>query len=400
MASQAQAESLHPSFDFTLAKDSTASYVTGKDHSVCFPSSGSSYRPNGIRQMNFTLSSHNQFLDLSTLMLRCRVHNTHDTVGLKAMNASGGALFRRVRLLIGVQPVEDIQDYNRLHVIAESCLLSKAKRANLHAIGFGAGSAHHGLVEGLEIAAGSSRLILWKPLLGICSMPKLFPVWAAPITLELELADYGDAFLAGAAFAIESPVLLCNTISADSSLLDSYKGYLANGGELTMAVNTFCQVSTAVTGPSFDVHLNRSLKMASTLYLSLQNDGKVTGPFPGPDAATANTVEVYAQVGSKRIGAPYMGLRELLFRLQEAVGVANSAAHSLDITESEYSNQKFVVAIDLLRLGDVKYSGQDLLAKNCSVHVENFGGTLSKAYLACAYEAIVKIGLDTVSVFT
>ena len=262
-----QVESLHQGFDFTLPQGHTARYVTDRTPSVFFPSGGSSYSPAQTRELQFTLSSFASFADLSTLMLKMTVRNTDAAHELVPRNGAGAAMIQSMTVKAAGRIVERITDYHRLHVMAETILLTKEKRKNVAYLCVGQGQDHapdSGHMLGEAIAAHASRTVLFKPLQGILSMSKAYPLWAAPLQLIFTLADAEQSFIEtvnpvdrSQSFVVEAPQILCSTMEVDSSLLESYRKHILSGGELTFELNSWSNISSAVTGPRFDLALNR-----------------------------------------------------------------------------------------------------------------------------------------------
>ena len=90
---------------------------------------------------------------------------------------------------------------------------------------------------GEAIAAHSSRTVLFKPLLGILSMNKAHPLWAAPFAGQFTLADADQAFQAtvngvnrSQSFVVEAPQILCSTIEVETCILESYRKHMLSGG--------------------------------------------------------------------------------------------------------------------------------------------------------------------------
>ena len=127
-------------------------------------------------------------------------------------------------------------------------LLATEKRRNVADICFGQGQYHlpdSGHLRGLPIDANGSRTMLCKPLRGILSMNKAYPLRAAPLQFTFTPADAEQAFEETAngvnrsqSFVVEAPHILCSTMEADSSFLESHRKHILSGGELAFELNT------------------------------------------------------------------------------------------------------------------------------------------------------------------
>lgn len=180
---------------------------------------------------------------------------------------------------------------------------------------------------GEAIAAISSRAVLFNPLLGILYMNKAYPLRAAPLQFIFTLAYAVQAFqdtVNGVnrtqSFVVEAPQLVCSTMEVDSSLLQSYRKHILSGGESTFELSSWSNISSAVTGPRFDLALSRSLHMCHGLYAIFMPaaavNTRMTNSFLAP---TGDDVCVYLQTGRKQLGHLFKGMAELLDRMHADV---------------------------------------------------------------------------------
>ena len=168
-------------------------YVTDR-RSVTFHTEGSNVYSsrNGTRVMKFRINGEG-WLDPSTVRVMFDVVNTDgdDTKTLKPIGLCHG-FFRRLRLSVRGQIIEDIQDFNRVsHMF--NLFESPETRFNDMCEGFG----YHDDIDqltGIEdlagIPAGSYQTIMFKTLCGLFNQAKYLPLRCMPIELELELADW------------------------------------------------------------------------------------------------------------------------------------------------------------------------------------------------------------------
>ena len=127
----------------------------------------------GTRVVKILLSDSNSWLDPTTLRIMFDLRN-NGTTG-QYLRAVGGpwSFFRRAKLVIGGQTVEDIDYYGRTHEMMHT-LQSKHSRENDHCEGFGneltimedyTGGNEADTFYG--IPAGQSMTVLFKPLFGL-----------------------------------------------------------------------------------------------------------------------------------------------------------------------------------------------------------------------------------------
>ena len=111
---------------FKLAKG--ASYVTNRRSVSFFPSGSNEYGPStGTKVIKIRLNG-TDWLDPSTVKVMFTLKNTDATHPLKFLSGPH-AFFRRLRIVVGGQIVEDIDDYNRVCEMF-NILQSPAVRAN------------------------------------------------------------------------------------------------------------------------------------------------------------------------------------------------------------------------------------------------------------------------------
>ena len=89
------------------------------------------------------------------------------------------------------------------------------------------------------LAPGTSRRMLTQLLCPFFSQVKFLPLsLSGPVTLELELGDFQDCFIvqgngvAPVTWSILQPEILCDTLSVDPSLSNSYASSLLSGKSL------------------------------------------------------------------------------------------------------------------------------------------------------------------------
>jgi hypothetical protein len=202
-----------------------ASYVSNRRSVTYHPTGGNDYSPAGVKVIKIVLTGQD-WLDPSTVRIQFDLQNTYTAqAGETAAQIAGHvlrpvsgpwSLFRRARVIIGGQIVEDIDEYNRTHEMFH-LLTSTTNRDNDNIEDFGCRYDMFSHVEisnslsdleqyepqnygGIEV--GDTRTVLFQPLMGIFNQEKYLPVRYAPITIELELVnDFEDIVIYNSAAA-------------------------------------------------------------------------------------------------------------------------------------------------------------------------------------------------------
>ena len=90
-----------------------ASYVNDRRSVTYFPQGSNQYAPGGVKVARIMLTG-DAWLDPSTVKILFKLRNLHASDELQPLVAGAHAFFRRLRLIIGGQIVEDIDHYNRV----------------------------------------------------------------------------------------------------------------------------------------------------------------------------------------------------------------------------------------------------------------------------------------------
>jgi len=197
---------------------------------------------------------------------------------------------------------DDIDNYNRTHEMLH-ILTSKANRDNDDASGFGrrwddqdyqASSGYlFGPTDYPGIASGASRIVYFKPLLGIFNQSKYLPLMWGGFVLEFELvgtstdpiisppagvadSDYTNANTS-TAWEILDVRLIGDQVNLDSALQNSYSEHVLSGKTLPISYNTFITMQQAVSGTYITVNISRAVSRLKTFYFSLYSGDPVAG---------------------------------------------------------------------------------------------------------------------------
>lgn len=303
-----------------------ASYVTDR-RSVTFHPQGSNIyeSSNGVRLIRIALNGDN-WLDPSTFKIAFDLANTNVETN-KLLRPLGGphAFFRRCRVLVGGQVVEDIDNFNRTSQMMQ-ILKSKHSRENDMSEGFGtewdelkfnslyirptafdtsgASSSNISVRELNEsnfkgVKGGQFIRVIFKPLLGIFNQPKFLPIRYAPMVIELELVSNAlDPILSSitasgilpnianlefntsntsTTWQIRNVEAKCDLITLDNALDNSYAQHLLSGKSLPINYQTFVsQLQTIENTQKPNVNISRALTRLKSVFVTLIKDQEST----------------------------------------------------------------------------------------------------------------------------
>ena len=137
-------------------------------------------------------------LTLPRLELLFDVVNDDTTAG-KSLRPIGRAhaFFRRLRIAVRGQIIEDIDNFNRVSELFH-ILQSNHSRFNDAGEEFGY-NGDISQLNGVALLPGSatSQTVMFKPLCGLFAQTKYLPLRFCPIEIELELADVDEPIVKG-----------------------------------------------------------------------------------------------------------------------------------------------------------------------------------------------------------
>ena len=103
-----------------------ASYVTDRRSVTYFPQGGNTYSSTGVKVIRLMLTG-DQWLDPSTVKVFFQLNNADGTNDLQPLVSGAHGFFRRMRVIIGGQVVEDIDQYNRTTEMLRQLLPAEKK---------------------------------------------------------------------------------------------------------------------------------------------------------------------------------------------------------------------------------------------------------------------------------
>jgi len=309
-----------------------------------------------------------------------------------------GGFFRRARCLVGGTIIDDIDYYNRVHEMMH-VLTSKANRDNDEIEGFNGRWDSDRWYEnystdypGLPGGGNGKKRNSFKPLFGICNQPKYIPLIFAPLTMEFELVNQAaDPIIrigtAPSDFTIENTSntwqiedvrIICDIVTLDNALQNSYAEHVLNGKALPINYSTFITQYQTLTSSDAAVNVTRAVSRLKSVFINFDaghaannSNGSVVhssvntfmAPMTDADYMGANynylkELQWQLQVGSKMFPEfPCGSIAETFYQLKKALGIAGSAFHSIAITPMQYRNDHFIIGIDTEKILEAGFTG-------------------------------------------
>jgi hypothetical protein len=214
--------------------------------------------------------------------------------------------------MVGGTLIDDIDYYNRVHEMMH-ILTSKNNRDNDEIEGFDARWDSDKWYRNYTadypgIPEKSKKRNSFKPLFGICGQSKYIPLSYAPLTMEFEIVNQStDPIIAigtGGTFTaantsenwqIEDVRIICDVVTLDSALQNSYAEHVLSGKALPINYSTFVSQYQTLTSSDAAVNVTRAVSRLKSVFINFDNkhtrgntDGSnvhsVVNTFMGPMA--------------------------------------------------------------------------------------------------------------------
>jgi hypothetical protein len=310
--------------------------------------------------------------------------------------------------------VEDIMDYNRVHNMFSELSSSNSKR-NEDIEGFGINASdmdEFTILHFPGINPGGYKTVCTKLLCGLFNQIKYLPMQYIQLCLEIELdSDPTAAIIAGGggefadvntstSWFIDEVKILADTVVLDSSLQNSYTAHLLEGKSLPINYTTFVSQSHIMTQQKdFSVNIVRSFTRLKSIFINFyanaspnatQIDGvnikaagtavgggdtgntnmdfvlKTWNRFYNPQSkltpadrySSKHELEWQVSIGSLTFPVyPCTSTAQSLYRLKQSLGIANSSFHAMNLTYAKYTNNTFILGLDLEKICELGFSG-------------------------------------------
>ena len=392
-------EVLIDSLSFKLP--SSGQYVTDR-RSCTFHTEGSnSYSATaGTKVIRFRLAGDGQWLDPSTFRIMFDVVNNDSNPSVKKLRPIGKAhaFFRRLRISVRGQIIEDIDNYNRVSELFH-ILQTRQSRANDMIEEFGYNYDIWALDNTVKLPGiQTSQTVMFQPLCGIFQQTKYLPLRYAPLEIELELADVLDPIVSegfaleadpdatkfkasntSLAWKIENCQVKVDLCTLDNALDNSYTSHFLGGKTINIVYNTFISTLQTVVAAETQINVSRSLSKMKSVFVSLDKAftgdrlrfyNKFWNNFWSPNAGVGQTgylthtdekiTRFQLQIGAKLFPEyPIKTHAEAFYSLRKALGIQANNLHSIDMDGTEYRNNKFIVGIDTEKLLGLSFTGMN-----------------------------------------
>ena len=391
-----------------------ADYVQSRSSIQVFPQGGDGYKPTGLKQMRFSLSTSGPFVDMSSLALQARLHN-RGTGELKILGPGLGTLIQEARIYLGNVEVERVPFYNRTEAMLQR-FMPMDKRIQLYdeQLGYESGTiAGNDFVSTKIDPSPASRTIVWRPqALGLCAQKNYLPsaFISGGCIVELLLVNTAAEVCDTSGnnsdeWELTDVKLLVDVVSVDPGMLTSMSKFLLNGGSLTLNPKCYSSVMYSVNAESMQLVHARAYTRLNSAFLTF---AKVDEPTKKQCnrfylAPTGQDLSMQTQVGERIIPDHRCdNLSQHYHRLIHCMGVASSPT-TINLTMAAYKTDSWVGAVDFEAVpGQAHGSGMSTHNSQLTMDLRGLGtgGTdlPSLAYLCCWFETLIEISQDGVSV--
>ena len=394
------------------------SYVISRKNCTFYPAGSATYSSvSGTKLIRINLSSSSEWLDPQSVRLSFQLNNKDGTANHQLRTVGGAyAFFSRARLLAGGVLVEDLMDYSRMHHMFSELTSSNSKRnEDIESFGINTSDLTTYTTATIPgIAPNRSKVVCTKLLFGLLNQQKFLPMQYLQLTLELELDSNPYAAIIqgtdGQQFTpdntstnwdITDVKILADTVMLDSSLQNSYTSHLLEGKSLPINYTTFVSQSHIMTQqPNFAINIVRSFTRLKSLFINFYADSTTAAtqagvsiraqigddtntnmdfilkPFnrfynpqsqlpPADRYSSQYELEWQVSIGSATYPVyPCRSTAESLYRLKAALGIVNSSFHAMDLSYIKYTNNSFLLGIDLEKICEVSFTGLNTKAND------------------------------------
>jgi len=345
------------------------------------------------------------------------------------------AFFRRLRISVRGQIIEDIDNFNRVSEMFH-LLQTPASRLNDSIEGFGYNDALVNLDTTTSLPGFNSyQTVMFKPLCGILQQTKYLPLRYCPLEFELELAGADEPIVtpgSSAAFTtantsglwkLQNCMIKTDLCTLDNALDNSYVNHLLSGKSLNLVYNTFISSLQTIVAADTQINVSRSLSKMKSVFMTLDKDfsgdrqtyynkqhNNFYSPMAGTDV-TGNTTHqqtneiqhLQLQIGSKLFPEyPIKSHAEAFYSLRKALGVQSNSLHSIDINGNDYRNNRFIVGSDTEKLLGLSFTGMNTRNSLMTIHLktqDNSSYTANRMHITLLAEQIVEISDTGIQVY-
>jgi hypothetical protein len=355
-----------------------------------YPTSASTFTPNTVNVCRLTLASEGEWLDPSTLRFVCTVVNnsTLPFDFFKPVSTSPSCLFQRVRELCGGTVISDVLNYARTAETFQNKLEPTEWQYSEGVLGFAGGQfgmKNEPIADPYDanatycpaerhpqpgkIGAGKQYTCVQRLLTGICKSNKLIPLRVCPLTYELTLEVAAKVSRMSTNYSLVNCYMLCDLITLDSSVQNSYYKSLLSGAALSLVIPQYTTIHYPITNAAtLAIVVQRAFTRNVAVFVTFTNREDLVGEFSYPDIRVSREMirsratpfledsafSFQLQLGSKLWPEqPMSSLAEMYETLRKAVGTHNQDIKSISLDRSDYLGNAFILGVDLEKnLGD------------------------------------------------
>ncbi len=391
------------------ASSQTSSYITSRSNSTFPPNTASDFSPRGSRLMRFTLAQDGGWLDAGTMRLLFKITNEDSSASLTPVTDSPGSMFRSLRIVAsGSAELERIDDYGRCHqCFAE--LLPSDRRYNDVLESWGGKSVVSTLTSPATpdpIGPDSERTVCVHLLSGLFSQKRMLPLSYLPLTLELELGEYDDAFDGiSNKWHISSPRICCDVLQLDGALANSYASHLLASKTLPIMFQGMHSIKSAIPAGSteFSLAVARGFSRLRGIMVSMfAEDGTSKfnntfySPLAGMDNIAANdTYRFHVTIGSQRFPDFSVDSHQEAFMRLRLSRLIHDGTDSVSISPTGFRNNKFITALSFEKAASqTSHSGQMTRGGSQLTIFMNNTKAATLAHVILLYDAVADISLS------
>ncbi len=410
-----------------------ASYVLSREQCTTHcPSVAIS--PGGVRTAKISIVDGN-FIDLKSLHFSFLVRNlAADAQGggpglpLRPLSAIPHSFWRRIRISVNGCCVDDVSCLSRCEEQI-SRFMSTNKRRNMGDAGFGWEILNDdGDQLSKTVRSQKSERVTWRPLsAGFLQASRYVPMMggvSSGLCIELECADANAAVLSAAgnstSWQIEQLKCHVDSVQLSSTMTSDIADILIGGESILIPYSTnSCDVIYTQGQNNIDLSLAKSYSRLATVFVSMGREDAATtvmtkemNNFYLPSTASVvgagTELESYIQINQKRMPQfNITGPAQHYHRLIQALGVWNSASHSVNIPKWNYGGRPadsqpvpnaalangnmFVGAFDCETVPHAEATGMLVQGGGTvQIHLKNAGAP-TKCYITSHFDCVLEI---------
>jgi len=437
-------EGQHPGLNYKLPAQSRG--ISGRRQVQFYPS-GNSFSSNGVRGLRFDVAG-GDWLIPDTVALQCKFVNDDGDKALAPISSELHCLFEQLTISISGQIVEQIGgggcSYGRIVEMLNKAL-SSDKRISDSQFGFGttnaAATASGTSPPGVEVPANRSLRVVHRPAIsGLLSQKLALPLWAMAPSMQIEFllvanaTDAVDAHFNGGGvdalptksqkWHLEECVLVADVISLESMQMNNWNQFIRSGKAFNIGFRSYHNVTFSNTANSPTITVPKSYGRLCGVFVTMEKPPTYVGALGdngdtravaegggagGGDRTIAKHInQFYFPTGSaedatsflqvadvKLPDGEYKGIRPMLYRYQQSMGILTSAAHSTPVSLANYASNSFVLAFDTEKAPGMANTGLSTHSGSIVLVLQNFGSNAdvpTKYHIVTYFDSMCSIG--------